>query len=204
VLQRQWKNATSGEKFVVLGAAIAIVAWLLGVAVNGIWWDAAGAQTLGLLAVTAAVVAVVVVLFNGASDGSLPSNYGAILLILALVVIVFVALTAWSVFSLNSAMGSFADCVKKDAAACAKVGSQSINDFINEMKLIADSAGVGQKTVTAGSAALSGLLNTSSSSTAIPSLPVSTLVATVGLIVGAASMAWGSFQQWTTGKAAAI
>ena len=204
MLQRQWKNATSGEKFVVLGAAIAIVAWLLGVAVNGIWWDAAGAQTLGLLAVTAAVVAVVVVFFNGASDGSLPSNYGAILLILALVVIVFVALTAWSVFSLNSAMGNFADCVKKDAAACTKVGSQSINDFINEMKLIADSAGVGQKTVTAGSAALSGLLNTSSSSTVIPSLPVSTLVATVGLIVGAASMAWGSFQQWTTGKAAAI
>jgi hypothetical protein len=202
VLQQQWANASTGEKSVALGAAVTVAAWLLGVVVNGIWWDVAGAQTLGLVAVLAAVVVLVVIAFNGASNGALPGSYGTVLLVLAGVVIVFVALAAWSVFSLNTTMGTFKDCVSGGAtsSACAKVANFSINDVINELRLTADSAGVGQESVATGGASLSSLVSFSSSNNAIPSMPISTWVAAVGLIAGAACMAWGSFQQWTTGK----
>jgi hypothetical protein len=202
VLQQQWRNASAGEKFVVLGAAVIVAAWLIGVVVNGIWWDVAGAQTQGLLAAMAAIVAAVVVYFNGASNGKLPARYESVLLTLAVVVVAFVALSAWSVFNLNSNMGNFSDCSKGATAACQKVASLSVNEQLGELRLTADNAGVGQKTVEAGSSALSGLAAYKTSKTVVPTMPVSTWVAAVGLIVGAALMAWGAFQHWTINRAA--
>jgi hypothetical protein len=205
VLKQLWKNTTAGEKFVVLGAAVTVAAWLLGVGVNGIWWDVSGAQTMGLLAALVAVVAAVVVYFNVTSGGAVPANEGLTLVAVSAIAIVFVAIATWSVFSLNSSMGTLNDCVKGGAssAACQKVNNLSINDFLNQLKLVIDNAGYGQKSVTTGMTHVSTLLSPGSSKATVPALPISTWIAAAGLILGAACMAWGSFQEWTTSRALA-
>jgi hypothetical protein len=203
VLQQQWKNAGTGEKLVVLGAGILAAAWLIGVVVNGLWFAAAGAQTFGILAVLAAIVAMVIVFFNGASDGKLPSHYGATILALSLVMVAFVGLSAWSVFSLNGTMKTFSDCAKQDAAACNKIAGMSVSDQIHELLLTSDSAGVSQKTIADGESSLTGLVNYATSQTPIPSMPASVWIATVGLLLGAAAALWGAFMQWTIDRAAA-
>jgi hypothetical protein len=83
------------------------------------------------------------------------------------------------------------------------VNSLSINDFVNQMKLVIDNAGYGQKSVTTGMTQISTLLNPGSSKANVPALPISTWIAAAGLILGAACMAWGSFQEWTTRRALA-
>jgi hypothetical protein len=48
------------EKLIGIGAVVVAVAWLLGLIITSGWYGSSGAQTTGLLAVAAAVVAVVV------------------------------------------------------------------------------------------------------------------------------------------------
>jgi hypothetical protein len=205
VLKQQWNNATAGEKFVVLGAAVTVAAWILGVVVNGIWWDVSGAQTMGLLAALVAAVAAVVVYFNGATNGAVPANEGLVLVVLSALAILFVAIATWAVFSLNSSMSNLNDCVKGGAssAACQKVANLSVNDFLNQMKLVIDNAGYGQKSLTTASSQIGGLLNPGTSKATVPALPISTWIAAAGLIAGAGCMAWGSIQEWTARRALA-
>jgi hypothetical protein len=203
VLRQQWMNATTGEKFVVLGAAVMVAGWLLGVIVNGIWWDVSGAQTMGLLAALVAVLAAAVVYFNGASKGAVPADEGVVLVVLSVVAIVFVALATWSVFALNSSMGNLSDCFKGSTTACQKAQSLSVNDFLSQLRLIVDSAGYGQKSLQTSASQVGSLLSLGSSKTTVPALPISTWIAAAGLIVGAACMAWGSFQEWTARRALA-
>ena len=51
---------TQNEKLIGIGAAVVAVAWLVGWLITDSWYSASGAQTMGLLALVAAIVAVVV------------------------------------------------------------------------------------------------------------------------------------------------
>ena len=51
---------TKNEKLIGIGAVVVVVAWILGLVITDSWYSASGAQTMGLLALVAAVIAVVV------------------------------------------------------------------------------------------------------------------------------------------------
>ena len=51
---------TKNEKLIGIGAVVVVVAWILGLVITDSWYSASGAQTMGLLALVAAIVAVVV------------------------------------------------------------------------------------------------------------------------------------------------
>lgn len=51
---------TKNEKLIGIGAVVVVVAWVLGLVITDSWYSASGAQTMGLLALVAAIVAVVV------------------------------------------------------------------------------------------------------------------------------------------------
>jgi amino acid transporter len=60
VLNEIIAKLTQNEKLIGIGAAVVAVAWVLGVIITDSWYSASGAQTMGMIAVVAAVAAVVV------------------------------------------------------------------------------------------------------------------------------------------------
>lgn len=87
VLNEILAKLTQNEKMMGIGAAVATVAWLLGVLITDSWYSASGAQTMGLLAVVAAVVAVVVLYLKYAPNTKItwPAPLPVILLAIAAV-----------------------------------------------------------------------------------------------------------------------
>lgn len=78
---------TQNEKLIGIGAAIVAVAWLLGVLITDSWYSASGAQTMGLLAVVAAAVAVVILYLKYAPNTNItwPAPLPVIFLVVAAV-----------------------------------------------------------------------------------------------------------------------
>ena len=87
VLNEILAKLTQNEKLIGIGAAIVAVAWLLGVLITDSWYSASGAQTMGLIAVIAAVVAVVVLYLKYAPNQNItwPAPLPVILLGIAAV-----------------------------------------------------------------------------------------------------------------------
>ena len=204
MLQQQWRNAGIGERLVVLGAVVVALSWLIGVVVNSLWWEVAGAQTPGLLVVTAALVALVCVYFNGASEGKLPAHYGVGLMLLGVIMAVFVGLTAWSVFTLNNTVTTFSACTRHDANACAKIDNMQVRDQLNEILLTADARDVARQTVPDGQQPLQDIVNYSNTHRGVPLMPVSVWIGTIGLMLGTVLLLWGGFSQWTREKAGTV
>jgi hypothetical protein len=71
VLNEILAKLTQNEKLIGIGAAVVAVAWLLGVLITDSWYSASGAQTMGLLAVVAAVAAVVILYLKYAPNMSI-------------------------------------------------------------------------------------------------------------------------------------
>ena len=78
------------EKLIGLGAIIAVIGWVFGLILTSSWYSASGAQTVGLLAVVGAIVAIVVLYMKYAPNSSVawPLPLTMILLILGAVVAV--------------------------------------------------------------------------------------------------------------------
>jgi hypothetical protein len=60
VLNEILAKLTKNEKLIGIGAVVVAVAWLVGWLITDSWYSLSGAQTMGLLALVAAIVAVVV------------------------------------------------------------------------------------------------------------------------------------------------
>jgi hypothetical protein len=60
VLNELMAKLTKNEKMIGIGAVVVAVAWVLGILITDSWYSASGSQTMGLLALIAAVAAVVV------------------------------------------------------------------------------------------------------------------------------------------------
>ena len=78
---------TANERLIGIGAIVVGVAWLLGVLITDSWYSASGAQTMGLLAVVAAAVAIVVLYLKYAPNTNItwPAPLPVIFLVLAAV-----------------------------------------------------------------------------------------------------------------------
>jgi hypothetical protein len=87
VLNEILAKLTQNEKLIGIGAAIVAVAWLLGVLITDSWYSASGAQTMGLLAVVAAAVAVVILYLKYAPNTNItwPAPLPVIFLVVAAV-----------------------------------------------------------------------------------------------------------------------
>ena len=95
------------EKLIGLGAVVAVVGWLLGLLITSSWYSASGAQTLGLLAVVAAVVAIAVLYFKYAPNSTMtwPLPVTMILLILGAVVGVVALIGLFQAFTYDPCGG---------------------------------------------------------------------------------------------------
>ena len=75
---------TQNEKLIGIGAIVAVAGWILGLILTSGWYGYSGAQSLGLLAVAAAVVAIVVLYLKYAPNTNItwPLPLSLIMLIL--------------------------------------------------------------------------------------------------------------------------
>ncbi len=95
------------EKLIGLGAVIAVVGWLFGLILTSSWYSYSGAQTLGLLAVVAAVVAIAVLYLKYAPNSSVtwPLPLTMILLILGAVAAVVALIGLFQSFTYDPCGG---------------------------------------------------------------------------------------------------
>ena len=107
VLNEIMAKLNQNEKLIGLGAVIVAVAWVLGVIITDSWYSASGAQTMGLLAVVAAVAAVVVLYLKSAPGTTItwPAPVSTILLIVAAVAGVLALIGLFQAFTYDPFKG---------------------------------------------------------------------------------------------------
>jgi hypothetical protein len=98
---------TQNEKLIGGGAVVAVIGWLFGMLVTDRWYDAVGAQGLGLLAVIAAVAAIAILYLKYAPNTNIawPFPLPLILLVLAAVVVVIAAIGLLQAFTYDPCRG---------------------------------------------------------------------------------------------------
>jgi hypothetical protein len=107
VLQEIMAKINPRERLIGIGAAVAVVGWLLGLIIANGWYGYSGAQTTGLLAVVAAVVAVVVLYLKYAPGMNItwPAPIPVILLAAAVVAAIAGLLGLYQAFSYDPCGG---------------------------------------------------------------------------------------------------
>jgi hypothetical protein len=107
VLNEILAKMNQNEKLIGVGAIVAVVGWLLGVLITDSWYSASGAQTLGLLAVVAAVVAIVVLYLKYAPNSSVawPLPVTLIFLVLGAVTAVVALIGLFQAFTYDPFQG---------------------------------------------------------------------------------------------------
>ncbi len=109
------------EKLIGLGAVIAVIGWVFGLILTSGWYGSSGAQTLGLLAVAGAIVAIVVLYlkYSPTSTVAWPLPLTMILLILGAVVAVAALIGLFQAFTFdpcgglcNSILGQYVNNAK--------------------------------------------------------------------------------------------
>ena len=98
---------SQNEKIYGLGAIVASVAWLVGLLITDSWYSASGAQTTGMLAVVAAVIAIVVLYLKNAPGQNItwPMPVSQILLGLAAIVGVLALIGLLQAFTFDPCKG---------------------------------------------------------------------------------------------------
>jgi hypothetical protein len=79
---------SQNEKIYGVGALVAVVSWLVGLVATNSWYGYSGAQGLGLLAVVAAIVGVVVLYLNNAPGTKITWPMPVVQILLGLAAIV--------------------------------------------------------------------------------------------------------------------
>jgi hypothetical protein len=120
VLKEIMAKINPREKLIGIGAAVAVVGWLIGLVVVGVWYGNSGAQLTGLLAVVAAVVAVVVLYLKYAPGMNItwPAPIPVILLVVAVVAAVAGLLGLFQAFTYDPYGGLSAYCNTVLGNAC--------------------------------------------------------------------------------------
>ena len=107
MLQEIMAKINPREKLIGIGAAVAVVGWVLGLVITNGWYGYSGSQTTGLGAVIAAIVAVVVLYLKYAPGTNItwPAPVPVILLAVAAVAAVLGLLGLFQAFSYDPCGG---------------------------------------------------------------------------------------------------
>jgi hypothetical protein len=107
VLNEIMAKLNQNEKLIGLGAVVVAVAWVLGLVITDGWYGHSGAQTMGLIAVVAAVGAVVVLYLKYAPGTNItwPAPVSTILLIVAAVAGVLALIGLFQAFTYDPLQG---------------------------------------------------------------------------------------------------
>lgn len=112
MLQEIMAKINPRERLIGIGAAVAVVGWLVGLVITSGWYGSSGAQTTGLLAVVAAVVAVVVLYLKYAPGMNItwPAPIPVVLLVAAVVAAVAGLLGLFQAFTFDPYAGFGGAC----------------------------------------------------------------------------------------------